>query len=715
MHVSKSAIRLPLWIAVVCSLVTIVAPSALAVDRDNPLVEEMTRTRPMDRTIIKTVARIMDRQHFSKHPLDDEISERAFKQFLRALDPLKLYFLQSDIDEFSKNKTQLDDFAKAGDMDFARRVFLRFLQRVDERVEQAHRFIDMEHDFTVDEKLAVDRDKIDFAKSPQEAEDRMRRQIKYSLLVLESDRIRAQKEAEAGVQRDPSRNILTGDPLEDPKERLHRRYRNVKRRWHQTDADELLEIYLSSITTSFDPHTSYMSPDTLENFRIVMSLNLDGIGAQLTSEDGYTKLTSIIPGGAADKDGRLQPGDRIIAVGQGTDGEMVDVIDMKLDDVVDMIRGPAGTVVRLGVLPASGAETQIIEIVRAKIALEDSAARSEIVEYGKKPGSDQPFKVGYIDLPSFYMDMEAARNHKEGFRSTTRDVSRILSEFKDAGVDAVVLDLSRNGGGSLTEAINLTGLFIDRGPVVQVKDLTGHVEVYEDEAAGVAWEGPLVVLTSKESASASEILAGAIQDYGRGLIIGDPQTHGKGTVQSLVDLGQQLFGGAGEMGALKITIQQFYLPDGVSTQRRGVLSDIVLPAITASFDNSEADLDYALPNDQVRGARHLDYNLVNSTVLAQLREKSSQRVAQSEEFKKLLKRIALYEQQKNEEFVSLNRDEFLRRRAELDAQREEEEQLLDSQLPKKEVFHMDYYNREVLEIARDYVELISKLNLAQAG
>ncbi len=715
MHVSRNATRLPLWIAVVCSLVLVVARPVVAVDRDNPLVEEMTRTRPMDRTIIKTVARIMDRQHFSKHPLDDEISERAFKQFLRALDPLKLYFLQSDIDEFSRSKQQLDDFAKAGDMDFARRVFLRFLQRVDQRVEQAHRFIDMEHDFTVDEKLAVDRDKIDFPKDEREAEDRMRRQIKYSLLVLESDRIRAQKEAEAGVQRDPSRNILSGDPLEDPKERLHRRYRNVKRRWHQTDADELLEIYLSSITTSFDPHTSYMSPDTLENFRIVMSLNLDGIGAQLTSEDGYTKLTSIIPGGAADKDGRLKPGDRIIAVGQGTDGEMVDVIDMKLDDVVDMIRGAAGTVVRLGVLPADGGETQIIEIVRAKIALEDSAARSEIVEYGKKAGSDQPFKVGYIDLPSFYMDMEAARNHKEGFRSTTRDVSRILSEFRSEGVDAVVLDLSRNGGGSLTEAINLTGLFIDRGPVVQVKDLTGHVEVYEDEAAGVAWEGPLVVLTSKESASASEILAGAIQDYQRGLIVGDPQTHGKGTVQSLVDLGQQLFGGAGEMGALKITIQQFYLPDGVSTQRRGVLSDIVLPAITASFDNSEADLDYALPNDQVRGARHVDYNLVNSTLLAELRERSSQRVEQSEEFKKLLKRIALYEQQKNEEFVSLNREEFLRRRAELDAQREEEEQLLDSQIPKKEVFHMDYYNREVLEIARDYVELISKLDLAQAG
>lgn len=687
---------------------------AVAEDRENPRVEDMTSTRSMDRLIILTVAQIMDEQHFSKHPLDDEISNRAFETFLNSLDPLKLYFLQSDIDKFVANKTKLDEFAKVGNMDFARVVFKVFLQRMDSQVEVAHQQIDAEHDFTISEKLAVDRDIIGYAQDEAEATDRMRRQIKYSLLVLESEKIRAAKDEAAGKVKSEAANVLIGDPNEDPKERLHRRYRNIKRRWHQTDADELLERYVSALTTSFDPHTSYMSPDTLENFRIVMRLNLDGIGAQLTSEDGYTKLTSIVPGGAADKDGRLKPGDRIVSVGQDSQGEMVDVVDMKLDDVVQKIRGKAGTLVRLGVLPSGGGEMETIEIVRAKISLEDSAARSEVVDYGNKADGTS-FKVGYIDLPSFYMDMEAARNNAKGFRSTTRDVSKILGDFKQDNVDIVVLDLSRNGGGSLTEAINLTGLFIDRGPVVQVKDMRGQVQVYDDENSGVAWKGPLVIMTSKESASASEILAGAIQDYRRGIIIGDPATHGKGTVQSLVDLGQQLFDGEGEMGALKLTIQQFYLPDGKSTQRQGVMSDIILPAITASFDNSESDLDYALPNDQVRRARHNDYNLVDSTVLATLRDKSVARIRKSDGFDRLLKRIDLFKAQKEQDYVSLNRDDFLKRRAELDAQREEEEQLLEAQMPKKDVFRMDYYNKEILNIAKDYVEVVNKLNLAQAS
>jgi carboxyl-terminal processing protease len=683
-------------------------------ERENPRVEEMKTGRMLDRTIIKTVAEIMHRQHLSKHPLDDEISTRAFDQLLKSLDPLKLYFLQRDIDGFKANQTRIDDFARAGDMAFAIEVFKLYLKRVDERVQMAHEEIDAEHDFTVTESLPIDGDALSYPTDDAEARDRMRRQIKYSLLVLESEKIRAKQEEAKGKPANEASIVLNGDPNEDPRERLHRRYRTIHKRWHQTDADELLEMYVSALTTSFDPHTSYMSPDTLDNFRIVMSLNLDGIGAQLTSEDGYTKLTSIVPGGAAEKDGRLAPGDRIVSVGQGEQGELIDVVDMKLDDVVQKIRGTAGTVVRLGVLPASGGDMKIVDITRAKITLDDSAARSELVEHGQKPDGS-PFKFGYIDLPSFYMDMEAARDNASGFRSTTRDVSKILSDFRSANVDAVVLDLSRNGGGSLTEAINLTGLFIDKGPVVQVKSPTGQVQVYDDEASGVAWNGPLIVLTSKESASASEILAGAIQDYKRGIIVGDPSTHGKGTVQSLVDLGQQLLGAPGQMGALKITIQQFYLPDGKSTQRQGVMSDIIVPAITASFDNSEADLDYALPNDQVPAARHNDYKMVDSTILSTLRSRSSARIADSDGFRRLLQRIELYRQQKAEEVVSLSRAEFLKRREELDAQREEEEKALEGQLPKKDIFRLDYFNTEILDIARDYVEAVNKLNLAQAG
>ena len=678
----------------------------------NPRVEEMTSARPADRQIIMGVARIMRDQHLSKHKLDDEISTRAFDSYLKTFDPLKMYFLQSDIDSFASNREKIDDFAAKGDMNFAIQVFKTFVKRMDERVMMAQEEIDREHDFTIDEQLPIDRDVVTYPKDDVEARDRMRRQIKYSLLV-EREKMRMMKEKNTDEKTRQEQIARDGDPNEDPRQRLHRRYRTLAKRWHQLDADELLETYVTALTTSFDPHTTFMSAKTLENFRILMGLHLEGIGAQLMSEDGYTKLTSIVPGGAADKDGRLKTGDRIISVGQGEDGPLADVIDMKLDDVVSQIRGNAGTVVRLGVMPASGGELQIVNITRAKINLEDSAARSEIVTQGAK-ADGTPLRYGYIDLPSFYLDMEAARENTEG-RSTTNDLRNILAKFKSEKVDAVVLDLSRNGGGSLTEAISATGLFIDRGPVVQVKDPTGQVTVYDDQDGDVEWTGPLVVMTSKESASASEIFAGAIQDYKRGIIVGDPTTHGKGTVQSLQDLGQVLLGLERKMGALKLTIQQFYLPDGKSTQRQGVLSDIVLPALTASFDNSEADLDYALPNDQVQRAKHNDYKMVDSNILAQLRAKSAERVKASASFDRLMRRIELYRQQKDEDFVSLNLEKFLKRREEIDAEQEEEDKILNQQLPKKEVFHKDYYHEEVLNISRDYIEAVAGLELARAG
>ncbi|MFO1064349.1 MAG: carboxy terminal-processing peptidase [Pirellulales bacterium] len=674
-----------------------------------PRVEEMKAARSKDRTIVRNVAAIMLNNHLSKHPIDDEISRRAFDQFLRSIDPMKMYFLQSDIDDFAKKQTEIDEMVKAGNLDFAITVFKTFLKRVDERVAMAHQEIDRDHDFSVQESMPADRDAAEYPKSEDEARDRMRRQIKYSLLVLKGDKIREDaapaKEGAAPKKTD-----------EDPKVRLHRRYDSVKKRWHQTDADEVLEMFLTAVTTSFDPHTTYMAEKTLTNFDIVMSLKLEGIGAQLTMEDGFTTISSVVLGGAADKDGRLKAGDRIVSVGQGVDGPMQDVVDLKLDDVVSKIRGSAGTTVRLGVHPAGGGDLVIYNITRAKINLEDSAARSEVVDHGTK-ADGSPMKVGYIDLPSFYLDMKAARDpdKADSFRSSTRDVRAILTKFREEKVDAVVIDLSRNGGGSLTEAVSLTGLFIDHGPVVQVKNPSGEVQVLDDEDSGVAWNGPLVVMTSKESASASEIFAGAIQDYRRGIVVGDPSTHGKGTVQSLLDLGQQLFGRPSEMGALKITIQQFYLPDGKSTQREGVPADVVLPAITAAMDIGEADLDYALPSDEVKRAGHQDYKMVDQSILAQLRTKSSERVKGSPDFDKLLKRIELYRSQKDEKSVSVNEQKFFERRKEIDAEREEEKTALDQQAPKKEVLKKDFYSTEVLNIAADYFGLLSSHNLAQAS
>ncbi len=473
----------------------------------------------------------------------------------------------------------------------------------------------------------------------------------------------------------------------------------------QTDSDELLEMYLTAITTSIDPHTTYMSPNSLTNFRILMRLNLEGIGAGLQVMDGYTTITKVIAGGAADKQTDLKEEDRIVSVGQDEDGEMVDVVDMKLTDVVKMIRGAKGTIVRLGVIPAAGGETKIYRIVRDRVDLTDSEARSVIMDVGTKPDG-QPYRVGVINLPSFYMDMEAARMNLPNYRSTTRDVRRILDGFRSKAVNGVVLDLRRNGGGSLNEAIDLTGLFIDTGPIVQVKGFTGRVDTYRDLDAGVAWSGPLVVLTSKFSASASEILAGAVQDYRRGIVVGDKATHGKGTVQSLMEIGAEMFriDNPPNLGALKITMQQFYRPNGESTQKRGVLADVPLPSISTHMDVGEEDLDYAVEFDRVPAANFRGVQMTSPEVNKWLVARSQQRMKESEDFDKLNKDISRYQEQKAEEQISLQRDDFLKRLDELDLRKEEEKQLEEQE--KDVVVNRDFYFEEVLNITTDYIRAL---------
>lgn len=693
-----------------------VVPPASVYGEAPPRVETMNGPRSLDRAITRTLARQVSQLHLTGRKIDDEISKRSFKQFVEGLDPLKLYFYQSDIDQLMQSETKIDDMVvQNGDITFAYDTFKLFLKRVDERIAEAHKLIDMQHDFNVDEMMVSDRKAAQYPKTPEEATDRWRRQIKYSILLLKAD-------ADSGslIKRDDE---ASGDEApkqltdEEIKDRLHRRYRTLSTRWHQTDADELLEMFITAVTSSLDPHTTYMAPKTLENFRILMGLKLEGIGAQLGSEDGYVTVSSIVPGGAADKQGELRVGDRLVSVGQGQSGDLVDVVDMKLDQVVEMIRGAAGTFVRLVVKPATGGEAKTLVIQRAKIELEDSAARGEVVEFAQK-ADGKPYKFGYINLPSFYMDMEGARKNVEDFRSTTRDVRAILTDFKAKGIDAVVLDLRRNGGGSLTEAINLTGLFIDQGPVVQVKEPDGAVQVYKDDDTGVTWNGPLVVMCSKQSASASEIFAGAIRDYHRGIVVGDPATHGKGTVQSLMDLGAALSSSNGpKWGALKITIQQFYLPDGQSTQKEGVPADVILPSITAQMDIGEGDLDYALENDRVKAAPHEDYKQVNSNLVERLRANSVARIEKNDDFDKLLRQIEAYNKQKDEQFVSLNEKAFFERRKELDADSEEEKTIngeTDSK-DKDKVFDKNFYTDEILNVTRDYVEALVELNLAQAG
>lgn len=657
-----------------------------------------------DHNVTKAVVQLLRSQHMSKHPLDNEIAHRFLDRYLKMLDPTKLYFMQSDVDSFKMRQDDLDDLIRKGDVAFAYQVFNTFLKRVDERLVTADEILKHEIDFSADEEMTTEPDMMHYARNEAEARDMWRKRIKYDLLVLKAGK---KKPAAEKSPKDDTTPAEAAKPAEDPREKLSKRYHNFARRMHQYDSDELLEVYLTALTTSFDPHTSYMSKHTLENFEIEMRLQLDGIGAALMAgDDGYTVVTKVVPGGAADKDGRLKADDKVIGVGQGTDGPIEDIVNMKLSDVVQKIRGRRGTVVRLEVIPNGTSERRIYDITRDEIKLTDSEARARIIDETK---GGQTYKIGVIDLPSFYMDMEGARRDLPDFKSTTRDVRRILDDFKSKGVQAVVLDLRMNGGGSLPEAISLTGLFIDEGPVVQVKDAEGRVQQYDDLERGVAWDGPLVVLTSKFSASASEIFAGAIQDYHRGLVVGDKSTHGKGTVQSLLDLSRQFFGripNAPQLGALKITMQQFYRPDGDSTQNRGVVSDIELPSLTSQAAMGESDLDYALNFDKVdevpyRRAQGIDTHLIN-----QLSKLSNERRKDSTEFQGVLRNIARYQEQKNRKTVTLNEQKFLAERDEINADKEEEKELEDLNKANKPIFDPEnYYNREVLAIAVDLLQL----------
>ncbi|MEM7262981.1 MAG: carboxy terminal-processing peptidase [Planctomycetota bacterium] len=602
---------------------------------------EDTGLRPSDREakIAKAICSMLDRLHLLPQAVDDVVAERTFNSFVDRLDSQKVYFLASDIEEFKANLKSIDDWTKAGNLDFPFRMFERFLQRVDERVAQIDVALEMQHDFTVEETVSINRDDSPWAKNSEELADEWRRRVKYFLLD----------------------KLTAGETYPESVKQLQQRYHNFQRRMKQTDNDELLEMFLSSLSTSFDPHSTYMSPSTLENFEINMRLELEGIGAALQSIDGYTVVSQIIPGGAAARDGRLKPEDKIVAVAQGKDGDFSDLVDLKLNDVVKQIRGEKGTIVRLRIKRV-GSEPFIIKLVRSKVELKDREAQGEVFEQGTKPDGS-PYRLGVIDLPSFYMDMDASRRRNGNYKSTTRDVLNIIQRFQlEGGVDGIVLDLRANGGGALQESLSLTGLFIDEGPVVQIKDAGGEVDALDDPIAGVAWDGPLLVLTSRFSASASEIFAGAIQDYRRGLVVGDVSSHGKGTVQTLEDVGRRVGGGwlsSPKMGALKITKQQFYRPNGDSTQNRGVIADVVLPSVANHSDLGEANYDYAVPFDQVPAAPFEPEEWVTPKIVQDVKERSKGRRAKNDEWNKVETNIARYTKFKDRKEIPISRDAFL--------------------------------------------------------
>ena len=662
------------------SVILLVATTIFAQQAGGPQAAEQVT--------VKLVAEMISRFHINQKPLDDRISAMILAKFIKDLDSQKLYYLKSDIDGFARYRDQLDDLLKVGNINFAHEAFKTYLQRLDERLAVAHMLIDAPHDFSIDESMIIDGDQLTWSVDTKELNERWRKRVKYELLSLQLDKVAS----------------------DEARKRLHKRYETLKRNAHDMDENEILEMFLSSVAHCFDPHSSYMSPSTVEDFQIQMRLSLQGIGAALRSEDGVTTVASIVPGGAADKDGRLKVGDKIVGVGQ-EDGDFQDVIEMKLNRVVRLIRGERGTKVRLKILKDAG-QTSMIELVRQTVELKSSEVKGEIIPTGDRLGSAGPkWRIG-VNIPSFYRDFSGAQQGKDDFKSTARDVAKVLSEFKEkGGVDAVIVDLRMNGGGALSEAVEVTGLFIDQGPVVQVKEPNGKVKTHDDDETGVAYAGPLMVVCNRLSASASEIFAAAIKDYGRGIVVGDKTTHGKGTVQNVMPVTNQMFRltpGGRDRGSVKLTINQFYRVNGDSTQNRGVESDVVLPSLIDHMDLGESFLDNALAFDHINPTPHAQLKYASPQIITALKANSQQRVAAEPKFQQTLKDIDRYLARKNRKSVSLNEETL---RAERDDDKaakevEKEEEEHETKADTAPVFAKTEYNDELLHVASDYVSLL---------
>jgi carboxyl-terminal processing protease len=638
-----------------------------------------------DRLVAQMVCEFLQRGHVTRPTIGDEISKRLFHRFLKDLDPGKLYFLKNDIDEFKKQETELDDMLLNGDLSFAYKVYDRFMKRIGERLKLIDELLEQKYDFTVREYLDTDTAKLDYLQDDQDLRDRWRKRIKFDLLLQR-----------LGTKPPPEAEAV---------KKVRERYRGFARRMKQLDNYDLMEVYLSDLGASLDPHGAYMSPNTVDDFEIAMRLQLEGIGALLREENGQVSIVEIVPGGAAAKDGRLKANDKIIAVAQG-DGNFVDIVDMKLRLAVKLIRGPKGTKVDLKVVPAGKIEPVVYTLTRQQIEIKSQAARYEVIEQGKKAGG-QPYKIGVIDLPSFYA---ASPRGSGDIKGATEDVRRILTELKAQGVDGVILDLRHNPGGFLEEAIALAGLFIDEGPVVQVKDRERGVRRRDDPDKGIVYSGPLMVLVSRASASASEIVAAALQDYGRALIVGDSATHGKGTVQAVIDLSEQLPQARAKLGALRLTFQQFYRVNGDSTQNRGVLSDIVLPSLTEYLTTPEKDMDYALAFDRVKAVEHEEFGMVSAAVKSALQARSAERVKTSKDFAKLAKEIKRVKTMRANKKVPLNEQEL---KEQMNKEEAEKVDRAESGLPEKPEeekdqraykFRRNFLNSEVLKIMEDYLQ-----------
>ena len=621
------------WLWILFALATAAQGASLAAE--TPYLPELKPARQEAQAAL-LAAEVLARYHYKGVPLDDALSEKIFDQYLKYLDSEKLFFVQADIDRLSGDRTRLDDAILKADLGVPFAIFNLYGRRAAERYAYARTLLGTGFDFQQNESYQYAREKEAWPKTEAEMRELWRKRIKNDWLRLK----------------------LAGKADKSIVEILDKRYENSLKRLGRVKSADAFQAFMNAYTTAIEPHTNYMGPRAAEDFDISMRLSLVGIGAVLAEVDEYTTIRELIPGGPARLSGLLKVGDRIVGVAQGETGAMTDVLGWRLDDTVRLIRGAADTVVLLDVLPADAGpdgKHKTVSIVRKTISLEEQAAKATVhtITEGKATR-----RVGVIALPSFYEDFSARQKGVKDYRSASRDVARLLDGFNREKVDSVLIDLRNNGGGSLQEAVKLTGLFIDKGPVVQQRNASGEITVENDTQAGAAWDGPLGVLINRGSASASEIFAAAIQDYGRGLILGET-SFGKGTVQTMINLDQVANSGKPQLGELKLTVAQFFRINGGTTQLRGVKPDIAFPALYDAENAGESSFDNALPWTQIKSAKYSPVGDLRGLlpVLSTLHEA---RVKKDRDFQYLQEDIAEFTLQRRKNLVSLN--EAARRR-----------------------------------------------------
>jgi carboxyl-terminal processing protease len=666
-----------------------------------------------EKNIALVASTLLEKIHYSQKPFDDELSSKLLDRYLDALDPYHHYFLQSDIAEFETYRNRLDDLtAKAGNTHPAHVMFARMHDHAKQRVAYVKELLKTEKfEFTGNDRFTPDRRKLPHPKDVEEAHQLWRQQLRSEFLqekltLLETNKSHAANPKETKLEAnksDSKTNLSATSTNKTPAkvltqrekivEKLTKQYARLERTLKEFSDDDVFELYINTLCHVYDPHSDYFGRSHYENFNISMSLSLVGIGALLESDEGYCKIKELMPGPAL-LSKKIKPGDRIVAVAQG-DQEPVDVVDMKLNKVVELIRGDKGTEVRLTIWPADATDSstrKTVTLIRDVIKLEDQAAKAKVIDVPNKKG--ETTRLGIIDLPSFYADMSPG--NKPDRKSTTADVAMLLKKLNKENVSGIILDLRLNGGGLLTEAVNLTGLFITNGPVVQVKDFNGEIATMEDTDRSIAFKGPLIILTSRFSASASEILAGALQDYGRAIIVGDSSTYGKGTVQKVLELEDYLDRNkmfySYKPGALKPTTAKFYRAGGSSTQLRGVLSDIKLPDVIDYMEVGESSAENALPWDEVSTADFKKWNVVKPH-LPELQKRSDRRLATDKDFAYVRENIQEYKRKLADKSISLNEKVRLREDNEIESREEARKKERKSRKPSNEkVFEVTLKN-----------------------